>query len=442
MKPDIAQIVIDYNQDSRQPGDVMLAGVPLLGRVILAAVSEKSLEIAPPPVTVVGDYSPAYRSSVEAVVGQVAPAVVISWRERSGNLPDFGRKISSGRILLITVSGLFVSDLVVSLIKGAGMGDAFATLDPSIWDVGLERAGFWLLTPEGYAGLAMARRISPVQIDLTIANFCAVNDELSVLQAEKWLFRRFGKSTDGFISKYLNRPLSTWVSRRLVRTSVTPDHLTVLTAAFALLMFVVLKAGTPLSVAVGCLLYHVTSIVDGFDGEVARAKFLSTRRGASFDTAVDMATNVLFILGLTLGLAKIHGDQYLVLGGMVVVVAVTSIALMAYVVWKGPKGGSFDVLQLAIRRRLLGVPVLSQMFEVTNVILKRDFFALAFGLLGLIGFAAVIPWLLAAGMVAWLMAIIMAAPLVIGANPAEILPDHIGSMAVPKNTQAPGQTVK
>ena len=44
-----------------------------------------------------------------------------------------------------------------------------------------------------------------------------------VPSAELWLIRGSGKSRDGFVSRYFNRPISRAVSRLLVKTSMTPN---------------------------------------------------------------------------------------------------------------------------------------------------------------------------------------------------------------------------
>lgn len=421
------QIIIRYDQ----PREFTLSGLPLLARVILAAAGDRS-----PAVVVLGEWTEGYRQAVEATVKQVAPGARITWPGL--NLADPAEAIDAAadRIMLITANGLFTKDLANRLLDfGRDTNLQARTLQAQ---TGTSREGLWLLDRAAALKVMQDGDIEALSIAVDDQEFYPTRDEAELQQAEKWLFRRFGKSTDGFVSRYLNRPVSTWVSRRLARTPVMPNQLTLLTAAFAIAMFVVLQIGTMTALAIGCLLYHVTSVVDGFDGEVARAKFLSTRWGASFDTGVDMATNILFIVGLTIGLSKVYGPEYMVLGGLVVTIALTSIALMSYVVWKGPKGGSFDVLQLAIRKRLGRLPVLLRGFEILNAVLKRDFFALLFGLLGIFGYAALIPWLLAAGMTAWLVAIVMAAPLVIGADPADILPEHLHPLPATKTPQVTG----
>lgn len=416
------QIIIRYDRAR----EYTLSGLPLLARVILAAAGDRA-----PAVAVLGEWTEDYRQAVETTVTQVAPGAKITWSGHSLAHPADVIDPAADRILLITANGLFTKDLANRLLD-FGRGT-------NLWaKTGSSHEGLWLLDKAAAIKMMQGGDVEALSVAVDDQEFYPARDEGELQQAEKWLFRRFGKSTDGFVSRYLNRPVSTWVSRRLARTPVMPNQLTLLTAAFAIAMFIVLQIGTMTSLAIGCLLYHVTSVVDGFDGEVARAKFLSTRWGASFDTGVDMATNILFIIGLTIGLSKVYGPEYMVLGGLVVTIALTSIALMSYMVWKGPKGGSFDVLQLAIRRRLGRLPLLLRGFEILNAVLKRDFFALLFGLLGIAGYAALIPWLLAAGMTAWLVAIVMAAPLVIGADPADILPDHLNSLPATKAPQITG----
>ena len=47
--------------------------------------------------------------------------------------------------------------------------------------------------------------------------------------AEKTLLRRLRKPTDGWVSRYLNRSISTRLSRWLVRTPITPNQMTLIT---------------------------------------------------------------------------------------------------------------------------------------------------------------------------------------------------------------------
>ena len=52
----------------------------------------------------------------------------------------------------------------------------------------------------------------------------------------------------------------------------------------------------------GGILFQAASVIDGVDGEMARATFRATDFGKTLDSAVDMATNFLFVSALTLHL--------------------------------------------------------------------------------------------------------------------------------------------
>ena len=114
-----------------------------------------------------------------------------------------------------------------------------------------------------------------------------------------------------------NRPVSRAISTLVLRyTDLKPVHATLGTAAIALAMTLALLFGGAPGLVAGGLLFHAASVFDGVDGEMARATWRSSRAGASFDSIVDVLTNLFFVLGLTLNLAARHGRIALVLGGL------------------------------------------------------------------------------------------------------------------------------
>ena len=113
------------------------------------------------------------------------------------------------------------------------------------------------------------------------------------------------KSTDGIVSRSLNRPISQAISRTLLRIpGIQPIHATMGTAAIGLMMFTALVAlGSPVGLVLGALLFHAASVFDGVDGEIARATLRTSDRGAQIDTLIDAATNLAFIFGTVINLA-------------------------------------------------------------------------------------------------------------------------------------------
>ncbi len=120
--------------------------------------------------------------------------------------------------------------------------------------------------------------------------------------AERWLLRRSGKSRDGFVSRYLNRPISCRVSQFLLKTSITPNQWTVFITAFPLIGFLFMIHGTYAGLVIGAALFNLHSILDGCDGEIARAKYLDSDKGPGIDAVGDLIALLLFSIGLGVGL--------------------------------------------------------------------------------------------------------------------------------------------
>lgn len=227
----------------------------------------------------------------------------------------------------------------------------------------------------------------------------------SLPDAARMIMRETSKASDGLVSRHLNRPISRYLSGLLLRwDGMRPGHATVLTALAAAAMFYSLTHATPISIALGCLLFHAASIIDGLDGEIARATYRTSAKGAALDTTVDMASNLLFAIGLTIGLYRLYGDTYLQLGVFSSVGLLIGILSMALLVRRVPGGGSFDLLKSVYGARAAdgaGIGVVNLVRTATS----RDFFAFLFAFLGLVGLARTIPWILAFGVGLWLLVI-------------------------------------
>ena len=111
---------------------------------------------------------------------------------------------------------------------------------------------------------------------------------------EKILLRRLTKPTDGWVSRYVNRPISTRISRWLVRTPVTPNMVTLVTFLSGLLGAWFVLDGTYWTVLLGAFLFQVSSVLDGCDGEVAVLTFSESKYGSWLDTITDNLTYLAF----------------------------------------------------------------------------------------------------------------------------------------------------
>ena len=134
---------------------------------------------------------------------------------------------------------------------------------------------------------------------------------------EKRFLRGGGKSQDGFVSRYLNRPISRAITRRLLGYSVTPNAWTWLIFPIPVVAALVLAHGTYWSFVWGLVLFQIFSVLDGCDGEIARAKFMESESGRRLDDLFDILSNILLVLGLGFGLRSAHvhfGGIYLAEG--------------------------------------------------------------------------------------------------------------------------------
>jgi hypothetical protein len=134
-----------------------------------------------------------------------------------------------------------------------------------------------------------------------------LDTERDIPRTERQLFRASGKPSDGLVSRTLNRPISQLLSRWLVQTSITPNQISFMVLGVLAAGTWTVARGTPQGFVLGVLLFHLASVLDGCDGEIARAKFLETRRGAWLDTSVDLLGNFLLPLAIALGLSRQAG---------------------------------------------------------------------------------------------------------------------------------------
>jgi CDP-L-myo-inositol myo-inositolphosphotransferase len=195
--------------------------------------------------------------------------------------------------------------------------------------------------------------------------------------------RATGKPSDGLVSRWLNRPVSqrlTWLV--LASPRLRPVHVTIFNGALALVMFAVLLTGGRTGLLAGGILFQAASIIDGVDGEMARATFRASASGATMDSVVDIATNLLFVFALTVNLSLRDHDAIGWIGGWAVTLSILGGMLIA---WRTRAGGGplgFDLLKRS-GTRIRG-PV-DLIYWAVQTLTGRDCFAFLFMVLILTG---------------------------------------------------------
>ncbi len=126
-----------------------------------------------------------------------------------------------------------------------------------------------------------------------------VDDEKTYKLAENKLLATLKKTSDGPISRYLNRPISTRITRYLLRTDITPNHVSFFSFILAMLGAFLFFSGGYINLVIGAILAQVASVIDGCDGEIARLKFHVTEFGGWFDAVLDRYADAFLLFGLT-----------------------------------------------------------------------------------------------------------------------------------------------
>ena len=154
--------------------------------------------------------------------------------------------------------------------------------------------------------------------------------------------------------------------------------------------------GHPWALCLGAILFQVASIVDGVDGEIARATKRSSKLGASLDTAVDAATNFTFIAGVSANLWW-SGDA------LTAVIGFASLAMLMlgiFIAGASSVHGGNSLSFEAIKQSAGSSPsILTRFFAKTA---SRDFYAFGFAVLILLGLVRPAMFMFAAVVAVWL----------------------------------------
>ena len=122
------------------------------------------------------------------------------------------------------------------------------------------------------------------------------------------------KPLDGPVSRHVNRRLSGPTSLVLLRAGVSPGAATAAAFLFALAAAAVLALGVTWAAALvlGGLLVQLASILDGVDGEIARASLRESPLGGFLDSVLDRVADAA-VLGALAVAAGLNGTTWPVL---------------------------------------------------------------------------------------------------------------------------------
>jgi phosphatidylglycerophosphate synthase len=224
--------------------------------------------------------------------------------------------------------------------------------------------------------------------------------DLTGSKAGREILLRTAKTTDGPVSRWLNRPISRQLSALLLRISgFTPFHASIGTALLAAAMFAALMVGGEDGLIAGALLFQAASVFDGVDGEVARATFRSSAAGARLDTAIDTMTTLLFVVGLTMNLGSSGHEHVYALAGWGLALFLVGLGLIA---WHSAGLLDFRRIKRHYQGRFAGA-VVPRLIAFATLVTSRDFFTLLFAVLTVAGYPLTVVYLFAAAASIWIL---------------------------------------
>jgi phosphatidylglycerophosphate synthase len=298
------------------PPDTVIAGLPLLRRILLAAT----------------------RAGFERVLvhPRACPEPRLLEGTGAGLLDARAAATATERLVLLPVNvlpqvrwlrGLREMPLTPdTLVVDSGM---VATMESAVGGELLRAAGECTAPHDLVASLS--QRLPSISPAGDPAGRFAVDGAGGVKAAEDWLLRGLIKDTEGFMSRHVERRISLALTRRLVSTPITPNAMTLVSLAMGLLGAPFFLSVDPLMQVIGSLLFLTHSILDGCDGELARLKFLESRAGARLDFWGDNLVHVAVFTCMAVGWSMAIDALWPLVLGML---AVTGTGLSAVLVSK------------------------------------------------------------------------------------------------------------
>jgi 1L-myo-inositol 1-phosphate cytidylyltransferase / CDP-L-myo-inositol myo-inositolphosphotransferase len=135
------------------------------------------------------------------------------------------------------------------------------------------------------------------------------------IEAERKIDQTSGSYSDSpIIDRYIIRKISGFISGFLIRTTVTPNQVTVISLILGIISGAFFSLGEYTYTITAGLLYFLSTVFDQCDGEVARLKHMETEFGWKLDIIVDAIVNAVIVIGITIA-------AYMKMGSVLVIIA-------------------------------------------------------------------------------------------------------------------------
>ena len=116
------------------------------------------------------------------------------------------------------------------------------------------------------------------------------------------LLRNTTSNSDGLVDRFFNRPISRYLTRRLLEINISPNLISMVAIATGLLAALFLAIPRHAFAILGALLFQFSAILDCCDGDVARLHFKESILGKWLDIVGDQIVHIAIFVGIGFGL--------------------------------------------------------------------------------------------------------------------------------------------
>lgn len=279
-------------------------------------------------------------------------------------------------------------------------GDRIVQISKSLTDYNAVDTGMFLASPDLFTALEAAKKDGNCSLSDGIQALCAQNqmgtfdiggafwqdvDTAPTLRyAEKYLLNSCRKPTDGFISRNFNRHISLFLTRYLLKTPLSANHLTAIVSVIGIFSGVFVAQGDYWNGVIGGFLFKLVSILDGCDGEMARLKMTQSKVGQWLDTLSDNSTYLAFLIGVIVGVSR-QGNPYMgILAPLTLFGLCMTLAVMFFYLIRHTNSGSLVSVHTDLKKNA-EPGLLKKIFLSLRFAVRRDFFATLFFFMALLG---------------------------------------------------------
>ena len=307
------------------PGGMEAAQIKVAGLEMSRRMARSIAHAGMSNVLVMGRDAKAIAASMSSD-GAWAPGLEVEWAEVNASDDGFERALQKNAGLLDGTLVLVEGDRVLSpkvFDALSGARGAMAAVSPTGEVLALKAGAGEVLELEDDARdlESLAEALGATRRVVEGAHHVVVRSKAQASEAKRRLFRTLRKplarQADGLTAYFINRPISLTISRALVHTPVTPNHVTGFNLMLALLGGALIMTAEPLMLALGAMMMQVVSIFDGIDGEIARVKLEMSEKGAWFDVLADDVARMAMYVPLGYACWVLHQqDAFLAIAGV------------------------------------------------------------------------------------------------------------------------------